>query len=62
MNELERLKINSRSNEDSVHINDIDVSIYDRIICMDEESINPWLDRMNFCQALLSILKDMPKS
>ena len=38
MNELERLKIEPlRSNEDSVHINDIDVSIYDQIICMDEE-------------------------
>ena len=38
MNELERLKIEPlRSNEESVHIDDIDVSIYDQIICMDEE-------------------------
>ena len=42
MNELERLKIEPlRSNEDSVHINDIDVSIYDQIICMDEEEHKP---------------------
>ena len=42
MNELERLKIEPlRSNEDSVHIDDIDVSIYDQIICMDEEEHKP---------------------
>ena len=42
MSELERLKIEPlRSNEDSVHINDIDVSIYDQIICMDEEEHKP---------------------
>lgn len=42
MNELERLKIEPlRSNEESVHIDDIDVSIYDQIICMDEEEHKP---------------------
>ena len=42
MKELERLKIEPlRSNEDSVHINDIDVSIYYQIICMDEEEHKP---------------------
>ena len=42
MNELERLKIIPlRSIEDSVHINDIDVSIYNQIICMDEEEHKP---------------------
>ena len=42
MSELERLKIEPlRSNEDSVHINDIDVSIYYQIICMDEEEHKP---------------------
>ena len=42
INELEKLKIEPlRSNEDSVHIDDIDVSIYDQIICMDEEEHKP---------------------
>ncbi|GIS36574.1 MAG: hypothetical protein Ct9H90mP7_5820 [Candidatus Neomarinimicrobiota bacterium] len=44
MNELERLKIEPlRSNEDSVHINDIDVIFTIRSFAWMKRSINPWL-------------------
>ena len=65
MNELERLKIEPlRSNEDSVHINDIDVSIYDQIICMDEEEHKPMVrsnERLSGFTFQYWNIVDMPK-
>ena len=63
--ELKRLEIiPSRSDEDSIHINDIDISIYDQIICMDRQEHKPMVDSNQFLSSYAIKywdIVDMPK-
>ena len=63
--ELKRLEIiPSRSDEDSIHINDIDINIYDQIICMDGQEHKPMVDSNQFLSSYAIQywdIVDMPK-